>query len=68
MKHRKIFTIISAITFLTIILFIPCQVLNAQPNSDKAGTKVFRAGAATSNITPFLGGGVKDRVKKKFIE
>jgi hypothetical protein len=58
MKHGKIFTIILAIAVFSANFFSPGKVLNGQPNVDKAAAKVFRAGAAISNITPFLGGGI----------
>ena len=46
---------------LQVILFLTCFSLNAQINSSIVSgnnPKVFKAGAATSNITPMLGGGI----------
>lgn len=48
------------VVFIAFALFFlnAGQVLIAQDNQDTEGHKNFKAGAATSNITPFLGGNV----------
>jgi neutral ceramidase len=51
MKHRN-YLIVSLAFIILPTCFMTLQSLNAQEK------KVFRAGAATSNITPFLGGGL----------
>jgi hypothetical protein len=51
MNFRKSI-LISMVSMIMVTGFISVHTLNAQQK------KVFRAGAATSNITPFLGGGI----------
>jgi neutral ceramidase len=51
MNFRKS-TLISIVSMVMVFCFLHMLPLNAQQK------KVFRAGAATSNITPFLGGGL----------
>jgi len=60
MAYQKInFTPVLAV--FAIAFLINSHIINAQKASGTPGTtksNVFRAGAATSNITPFLGGGL----------
>jgi neutral ceramidase len=58
---RRIFFVNPVLAGLLVILIGANQTLHAQNKTDVTGAKtsnVFRAGAATSNITPFLGGGI----------
>lgn len=59
---KKIKTLfIPVLLVLFLFVFPVSQVVNAQKNSTVKGSTqsaVFRAGAAISNITPFLGGGI----------
>lgn len=49
---------ISLIVVLLVTVFNAGQTLSAQNKPAVMGTRIFRAGAATGNITPFLGGGI----------
>jgi hypothetical protein len=49
---RKIYLLISTLLIILTASFLTLQPLNAQEK------KIFRAGVARSNITPFLGGGL----------
>ena len=59
---RNIKTTINFCGIVCIFLFfINFQVINSKNHNPEAATgqdKVFRAGASTSNITPFPGGGI----------
>ena len=60
MKSKNILFHFS-ICALQLIMLAGIQTVDAQVSSDMKDPKpekVFRAGAATSNITPFLGGGI----------
>ena len=60
MNRKNLFFITFFVVFLVTCL-ISLQALNAQTKTNIKGDKsvnVFKAGAATSNITPFLGGGI----------
>lgn len=61
MNFQKVKSVFSIHTFLILMVFaMPAFQVKAGSPSKNEGTteKVFRAGAATSNITPFLGGGI----------
>ena len=58
-RHKINFTPLLAV--FMIVFSINSQIINSQKTSEAkviAKSNVFRAGAATSNITPFLGGGL----------
>src|SRR5665648_447896 len=53
--------LIPVLAVFIVISAINDEYLNAQNKSDVTGTKttkIFKAGASTSNVTPYLGGGI----------
>lgn len=57
--HRWCLTVAAGLVWGLVTILLPATVAVAQqPVKPDAGARVFRAGAATSNITPMLGAGI----------